>query len=262
MTRLLLLDQGNTNLKVGLADSRGIVASFSLPTALEETADSLGLKLLELCRTEGFEPGRITLAVASSVVPPLDPLLRAAVRRFLRAEVRFAPGELPLALENRYEKPQEVGADRLAVCFGARRLNPGPPLVVIDFGTATTFDCVSGNAYLGGLIGPGLFSSLAALAGRTAKLPRIALDEDDGELSIGKSTADCLRQGFLHGFAAMAEGLVRILAAQLGPDTRVVATGGFAEVLAKRCPAIHEVRPDLLLEGLRLAALEYLQSQP
>ncbi len=258
MRRFLLLDQGNTNLKVGLADLGGVRASFTLPTALDETSDSLGLKLLALCQTQGLNPGQAELAVASSVVPPLDPLLRQALARFLGVELKFVPTELPLDLENRYERPHEVGADRLAVCFAARRLHPGPPLVVIDFGTATTFDCVSGQAYLGGLICPGLFSSLGALASRTAKLPRIGLDSGPVDLSIGQSTAEGLRQGFLFGFAAMAEGLIKRLSDHLGPGTRTVATGGFAEAVARHCPAIGEVRPDLLLEGLRLAALDHL----
>ena len=152
---LLLFDIGNTCIKVGLADSRGVMTSYNLRTDPAQTSDSLGLTLLELLRHAGAET-RFTACVASSVVPGFDPLLREAVQRYLGCPLWMVPQDMPIPLQNHYERPQEVGADRLVGAYEARRLHPGPEsLIVVDFGTAVTFDCISGNAYLGGLIFPG-----------------------------------------------------------------------------------------------------------
>ncbi|MDQ7836771.1 MAG: type III pantothenate kinase [Humidesulfovibrio sp.] len=267
MDTVLLLDVGNTNVKIGLAQpGQGLVSTYALPTAPSGnvgTADSWGLKLLDICRVEGVDPGEIMGIVASSVVPPMNPVLTRAAARFFGQpgqNIRFVPDDIPLALENRYARPQEVGADRLVTAFSARASCQAHTLIVVDFGTATTFDCVQGNAYLGGLICPGVLSSARALATGTAKLPHITLemdaDEAAGCLHIGRSTSESLNQGLLFGFAAMVEGLVCRLAATLGVgpgDVHVIATGGFAKTIAGLCPAIDEVREDLLLDGLFLA---------
>ena len=199
--------------------------------------------------------------VVSSVVPPVDSCLRAAARKYFHLEAAFVPTDLPPAIENRYARPQEVGADRLVTAFAARRLFPhAERIIVIDFGTATTFDCVAGDAYLGGLICPGVHSSARALATGTAKLPRITPEVMDetahSQLAIGRSTAQSLNHGFVFGFAAMAEGLCERLRERLGGEALVVGTGGFAQGLAAVCPCLTEIRPDLLLEGLRLTWLE------
>ena len=171
---LLLFDIGNTCIKVGLADSRGVTTSYNLRTDPAQTSDSLGLTLLELLRHAGAEP-RFTACVASSVVPGFDPLLREAVQRYLGCPLWMVPQDMPIPLQNHYERPQEVGADRLVGAYEARRLHPGPEsLIVVDFGTAVTFDCISGNAYLGGLIFPGPRTAISALASLSAaaKPPR------------------------------------------------------------------------------------------
>ena len=122
---------------------------------------------------------------------------------------------------------------------------------MVDFGTATNFDCVQDDAFLGGLICPGMMTSLSGLVSKTAKLPHVALDPGDGALSIGRSTTDCINQGFVFGFADMVAGVTARLKAHLGGEVHVLATGGFAEKLAPICPVIRDVRPELLLEGLR-----------
>ena len=256
---LLLLDVGNTSTKVGLAGPDGLEASFVLPTEQPGTADSWGLRLAAAVAHSRLD-GVAAMAV-SSVVPPVDSCLRAAADKYFGIRAAFVPKDLPLAVENRYARPQEVGADRLVTAFAARRLFPdAETVIVIDFGTATTFDCVQGDAYLGGLICPGVHSSARALASGTAKLPQITpevLDETaHGRLTIGRSTSQSLNHGFVYGFAAMAEGLCLRLKERLGGQALVVATGGFAQGLAAVCPCLEEIRPDLLLEGLRLAWLE------
>ncbi|MBU1229417.1 MAG: type III pantothenate kinase [Proteobacteria bacterium] len=267
MDTVLLLDVGNTNVKIGLAQpGQGIKRSYALPTApagVVGTADAWGLALLDICRVEGLDPGEVTDIVVSSVVPPMNPLLRRAARRFFGQpgqSIRFVPEDIPLGIENRYARPQEVGADRLVTAFAARAATHAHSIVVVDFGTATTFDCVQGNVYLGGLICPGVLSSARALATGTAKLPHITLelapDCLGGSLHIGRSTAESLNQGLIFGFAALVEGLGQRLAASLGVapgDLHLIATGGFAPLMAQVCPAIDEVREDLLMEGLFLA---------
>lgn len=252
----LLLDVGNTTIKIGVASESGPTAAYSLPTQHFATSDALGLQVAEICRREGLDPEAVEAWAVSSVVPQLEPVLAAAAERYCRCPLLLAPGDLPLDLENRYERPQEVGADRLVTAHAATRLFDAPGFIVIDFGTATTFDCVAGKAYLGGLICPGILSSASALSSRTAKLPQATLSVDPAGLHIGRSTAQSLNQGLVFGFAAMAEGLVERLRPLLPAGSLVVATGGFAPKLAPVCRAFDHVRPDLLLEGLRLAFLD------
>jgi len=249
---LLLVDAGNTTIKIGLADDGGLFASYVLPTDKTATPDSLGLSLSSLAAHAEIAPTAISSAIISSVVPPMDPILTQACQRYFNVTPRFVPRDVPVPLENRYARPHEVGADRLVTAFAGRRMADAPVVIVVDFGTATTFDCVKGNAFLGGLICPGLFSSLRALSMDTAKLPHIALDVGHGGLSIGTSTTECISQGFLHGFAAMVEGVGALLVRHLGDPAAILATGGFAARLAPLCPSFTQVRPDLLLEGLFL----------
>jgi type III pantothenate kinase len=256
-TYTLLFDVGNTNIKFCPATSEALGASFALPSAESECGDLIGLHLDVLLRRQQITPDRIEACIASSVVPALTLPLRHACRRFLDRDLLLAPEDLPIPLENRYASPSEVGADRLVGAFAARRLLPSAPSIIsVDYGTATTFDCVSGNAYLGGLICPGVLSSATALASRTAKLPHIGLDVDDIRPEVGRSTVMSINHGFVFGFAAMTEGLCRRLAEPLAGPVSVIATGGFAGSLAKVVRCFDALRPDLLLEGLRLLYYE------
>ncbi len=251
---LLLADIGNTCVKIGLASHAGLDAAYALPTRVQYTADSLGLSLLELLRHAERTPDDLAACIVCSVVPDFDVLFRQACVRFLKRAPLAFPADFSLDMENHYERPEEVGADRLLAAYAARRLYPGPvSLISVDFGTATTFDCVSGNAYLGGLICPGVLSSHTALAEGTAKLPRISLEVRADIPLVGRSTATSMRHGFVFGFAAMTEGLCRRLKEQLPGPVEVVGTGGFAADVARVCDAVDHLRPDLILEGLRLA---------
>ena len=255
---LLLVDIGNTSIKIGLAEEDGILTAYTLPTDFtSQSADSLGLRLRGLL--DHACPGEpVSSCLVSSVVPAMDPLLRGACERFLKVRPVFAHHEIPVPLENHYERPLEVGTDRLVAAYGARRLYPDAAAIICaDYGTATTFDCVREQAYLGGLICPGIMSSLHALSTRTALLPRIALEAIIDRPIVGRDTTTSLNHGFLFGFAAMTEGLCARLALDLPAPLTVVATGGFAQAVADVTGCIHAVHPDLILEGLRLLHEEF-----
>lgn len=255
--RIIVFDIGNTNIKIGLADHKSVLTSYALCTDTNESADSLGLKVLQVLDHAGFLPCACSLAVASSVVPDMNPVLRHACERYLKLDLKLAPVDLPIPLDNNYARPEEVGADRLLGAYAARRLFPDPQNIIsVDFGTATTFDCIEGNAYMGGLICPGVFSAAGALASKTAKLPRISLVVDDNAPIVGRSTSTSLNHGFIFGFASMTEGLCQKLSATMSAKPLIIGTGGFAPTVAKATSCFDHVCPDLLLEGLRLLCLE------
>jgi len=248
--RALLIDVGNSNIKLALADSSGLRATYVLPTSHQETADTLGLKVEDICRHMGIDAEEALAWVVSSVVPEYDALFRIAGEKYSRAPVYFVPGDIDLPLNNQYANPREVGADRLVTAYAARSLFSEPGLIVVDFGTATTVECVQNSAYWGGLICPGVHSSLRSLGGGTAKLPRIGLELDSPDLAMGDSTVTSLNHGFLFGFASMVDGLCNRVRPYLQGPVRVVATGGIAATIAPICPSLETVRPDLLHRGL------------
>ncbi len=248
---LLLVDIGNTSIKIGMAREGVILAAYTLPTDASQSADGFGLQLRALFEHAGLAD-KVGACMASSVVPGIEPLFRHACERFLHVRARFAHQEVAVPLINHYEVPQEVGADRLVAAYGARRLYSEPAsLICVDYGTATTFDCISGQSYLGGLICPGVMSALGALATRTARLPRIALESYDNTPIVGKNTITSLNHGFLFGFSSMTEGLCSRLAKTMNGPVKVVATVGFAQDVSRVTPCISEVRPDLILDGLK-----------
>jgi len=250
--RILLFDIGNTNIKIGFAGPGIVYAAFAIPADRRATGDAVGLALENLLRHMGISRSDVEACVGSSVAPAMTALIRHACARFLDLPLQLAPEDIPIPLENRYAMPAEVGADRLVGAFAARRLFPDAAAIIsVDYGTATTFDCVNGNAYLGGLICPGVFSSMDALASRTAKLPHIALSVDENAPVFGRSTTMSINHGFVFGFGAMTEGICRRLAANLPQPLKIVATGGFAQSLSLVVSCFDAVRPDLLLEGLR-----------
>ncbi len=244
-------------MKIGLVHD-GTRDVYSLQTSSGQTSDSLGFSLLALLHHAGCDTTDFAACVICSVVPGMDPLFTQAITRYVGCPVLFTPGDLPVPLENHYYRADQVGADRLVAAWAARVLHPDTPaLVVVDFGTAVTFDCVQGASYLGGLIFPGPLTALNSLAGATAKLPGVNLDCEDLEPTPGRDTSTSIRHGILFGFASMVEGLVARLSAQLQGPVRVVGTGGFAARIARLTPALEEVTPDLLLQGLRLLYEEH-----
>ncbi|WP_319541296.1 type III pantothenate kinase [uncultured Pseudodesulfovibrio sp.] len=252
MGKILLFDAGNTNTKLCLADDHGLGESYTLPTRPANTDDDWGLKIESILLREDVDPTDIEACVISSVVPPLDPLISRMARRFLNCEAIFAARDLPIDLENEYARPEQVGADILVGCYSARMTYDNKNLIVIDFGTATTLACLQNTAFKGGLICPGVLSSAAALAGGTAKLPKVDLTVSSEVLMWGQSTEECLNQGLVFGFASMIDGLVDKLSIQL-KDPFVVATGGLSRTIAQVSDTIDELRPDLVMEGLWMA---------
>lgn len=254
---LLLCDIGNTSIKIGLADSRQAMVSYTLPTNSQDTPDSLGLKLLSLLQHSKADLEAFKACLVCSVVPPLDLVIRKAVEKYVGCPVFLVPSDLPVPLENRYENPGEVGADRLVCAFAARRLFPASPsLIIVDFGTAATFDCVQADAYLGGLIFPGPATSAAALASHAAKLPNVGLDIQATEAAPCSNTSTSISHGLVFGFVAVAEGLCARLKRRLKAPVTILATGGFANVVARLSSIFDSVQPSLLLDGLRGLYLE------
>ncbi|MFN2343432.1 MAG: type III pantothenate kinase [Desulfonatronovibrio sp.] len=256
MSWILLLDAGNTNIKLCLANDREMRPVLKLPTDIKETSDSLGLKIYDYFRLENIRPEDVKAWVVSSVVPLLDGILGEAAGRFCGCPCYLVPKDIDIPVNNQYRSPAEVGSDRLVTAFAARRLYKSRGIIVIDFGTATTFDCIVDNNYLGGLICPGLNSSIRALSTQTAKLPQFSLEYAGDDLEIGTSTIQSLSQGTLFGFADMVEGLVKRLKEKLDCPTLVTATGGIAQKLSPLCPSMDEIEPNLLLTGLEILSRE------
>jgi type III pantothenate kinase len=249
---LLLFDIGNTSLKLSLADRDKVLTSYSLPTDAAQTADSFGLVLLALLRHAGVDAQNLTACAASSVVPAFNPLLREALARYVGKPLYFAPGDLRIPLRNLYSRPEEVGADRLVGAHAARCLRPdAPALIVVDFGTAVTFDCLRDDKYLGGLIFPGPLTAMNALSRETARLPRVDLDIKAAKAAPGRDTYTSIRHGLVFGFVGMVEGLCARLAGDLPKPCPVLGTGGFAPAIARLSDVFDEVLPELVPEGLR-----------
>ncbi len=250
---VFFVDIGNTCIKLMFSRPGVSDVTCTLPTKAEHTVDSLGLSLMQVLAVHRIDVSELTACIICSVVPNVSTLFRLACERYLRIAPLSFPEDFSIDMVNGYENPQEVGADRILAAFAARRLFPEPrSIITVDFGTATTFDCVTGNTYLGGLICPGIFSSRNALATATAKLPRISLEMAGRELSIGKNTATSMTHGFVFGFAAMAEGLCERLRRRLPAPVHVIGTGGMVQEISEICHAFDAIRPDLVLEGLKI----------
>ena len=246
---LLALDAGNTQTVIGLYDGATLLHHWRIATDVERTADEHALVVAQLLSLQGYGLGSVTGVAVSSGVPRVTAALREVAVRWLEVDpVVVEPGTrtgVPIL----YDNPKEVGADRIANAVGAYDLYGGPTIVV-DFGTATTFDAISAKGeYLGGAIVPGVEISLDALFARAALLRRVELVEP--RHVIGKSTVESVQSGALYGFAAQVDGLCRRFEAELGPST-VVATGGLSDLITPYSETIGHHEPWLTLHGLRL----------
>ncbi len=246
---LLALDVGNTNTVVGLFDGDRLRTHWRLTTHAERTADEVGMWLHQLLQLEGVAPTDLLDVAVSSVVPPMDPRLREGVARYLDKSAFFVePGirtDMPLVVD----APQELGADRLCDAVAAFAEHGGPCLV-LDFGTAITWEVVSVDGkYLGGVIAPGPGVTANALSSKTAKLPDVAMAPPPRV--IGKGTVDSIQSGLFYGYLGLIEGVTRRILDELG-DAKVIATGGLAGAFASHTELIQYVEPDLTLHGLRI----------
>lgn len=250
---LMVVDAGNTNIVFAVHDGEGWVGTWRIATSDQRTSDEYAVWLLTLFSIAGLKPSQIERAVIGTVVPAALYHLRRLCRDYFQVEPLVARAALDWGFDIRIDNPDEVGADRLLNSLAAHQAYGGP-LVVIDFGTATTFDVVDADgAYLGGIIAPGINLSIEALHKAAARLPRIGIGRP--QAVIGRSTVPAMQSGVYWGYVGLIEGLVARIQAEYGAGLKVIATGGLAPLLAEGTVVIERVDPDLTLDGLRLLAL-------
>src|SRR5580704_3673233 len=263
---LLVIDVGNTNTVLGVfarvakvqaggeADDppryEKLVANWRVATSRRSTVDEYGVLFRNLFSMAGLESKGIHGIVVSSVVPPLDPILRQVCERYFNLRPLLIEPGVKTGMPVHYDNPAEVGADRIVNAVAAYD-KYGGPCVIVDFGTATTFDCVSAKGeYLGGVICPGIGISADALFERTARLPRVEIRKP--ARIIGSNTVGSLQSGLYYGYLGLVDGILELLLAELGQETRVIATGGLGPMIGTGSKYIKNVDDFLTLEGLRI----------
>ncbi|MBD8936461.1 MAG: type III pantothenate kinase [Megasphaera micronuciformis] len=247
---LLVIDVGNTNIVLGVYKDTELLDHWRISTDRQRTTDEYGVLIRELFYLNDLRADDINAIIISSVVPPVVPTLeRMCQRYFGLSPLLIGPG-VKTGMDIRYDNPREVGADRIVNAVAAYEKYSGP-VIIVDFGTATTFCAVDAKGvYLGGSICPGIGISTEALVQRTAKLPRIELKRTDSV--ICRNTIESMQAGVFYGFVGQVEGIVSRMRRELDMSARVVATGGLAVVIAPATKAIDVVEPMLTLEGLRI----------
>jgi len=249
---LLVVDAGNTNTVMAVHDGRSWVGRWRISTDAQRTSDEYAVWLLTLLSHAGIRRDLINAAVIGTVVPAALYDLRRLCRDWLEVEPLIVNATLDWGFDIKVNNPAEVGADRLLNTLAGHQ-RYGGPAVVIDFGTATTFDVMDADgAYLGGVIAPGINLSIEALHRAAARLPRIAIGRP--QAVIGRSTVPAMQSGIYWGYVGMIEGLVARIQAEYGGGLKVIATGGLAALLAEGTTVIQTIDADLTLDGLRLLA--------
>ncbi len=247
---LFCVDIGNTNVLMGLYEGERLATHWRIATVHDRMADEYAMLILDLFQRSGQDPAAVGGVVVASVVPPLTGTFEKLSWRYFDQAPLVIDADVRTGVRIRYDNPAEVGADRVVNAVAAYHRYGGPACVV-DFGTATTFDALSAEGdYLGGAIAPGIGIAAEALFQRTAKLPRIDLVRPPAV--IGKNTVQSMQSGMLFGYVGLVEGLVARFRAELGPEMKVIATGGLASLVAAETDVIDAVDPWLTLEGLRL----------
>ncbi len=252
---LLAVDVGNTNVVFAMFDGEHMRTRWRIATDPRRTGDEYAVWLVQLMQIEGIAREEVTGMIISSVVPRTRHNLDVLARKYFDVEPLFAgEGRAAWEFSIDVDEPRSLGADRAVNALAAHAKYPGD-LIVIDFGTATTFDVVDFNgAYKGGIIAPGINLSLDALVSNTAKLPRIAIEQPRGTGVIGRNTEDQMLIGVFWGYVAMIEGLVARLKAEIGRPARVIATGGLAVLFDEHSDIFDDVDGDLTLQGLAMIA--------
>jgi type III pantothenate kinase len=247
---LLAIDIGNTNIKLGIFDGDRLKATWNLATGIHRTPDEYGGAVLNLMERKKVLPSKVTGVVLCGVVPPLLYTFEELCRKYLNTKPLVVEAGVRTGMRIRLDNPREVGPDRVVNAMAAQNLY-GKPLIIIDLGTATTFDVVSKEGdYLGGAIAPGINIASEALFARTAMLPRIELIHP--KQVIGRNTISAMQSGIIFGYIELIEGMIRRIEKELGGKAKVVATGGQAYPFAEEIAAIDVINPDLTLIGLRL----------
>ncbi|SPF36348.1 Type III pantothenate kinase [Candidatus Desulfosporosinus infrequens] len=247
---ILLFDVGNTNIVLGVYDQRNLTHHWRVSTDKSRTLDEYAVVIKNLFDFSGLTFQEISAVVISSVVPPVMPTLEALVQKYFGVEPLVVGPGIKTGMPIIYDNPKEVGADRIVNAVAAYA-KYGGPLVIVDFGTATTFCVVSKRGeYLGGAIAPGIGISTEALFLRASKLPRIEVVKPTAV--IAKNTVAGMQSGIYYGFTGQVDGIVKRMKAELGQETKVIATGGLAKLISQESEMIETVDPFLTLEGLLL----------
>ncbi len=248
---LLAIDVGNTHFTVGLFNNKLLKHTWRLNTNRHYTSDELGVHFLSLLGTKNLDASSLTGVCIASVVPSLDEPLRLMSRTYLRQTPLMVSPKTDLGIKNLYKNPDEVGADRLVNAVAVRSLYK-EAVIVIDFGTATTLDCVTSKGeYLGGAICPGMELAGEWLATHTAKLPRVTFQSAPVQ-AIGRTTKESLQSGLFWGYIGLVGGLLQRLTTEMRERPALVATGGLSTVIGPYLRPVPKILPDLTLEGLRL----------
>jgi type III pantothenate kinase len=247
---LLVIDAGNSNLKLGVFRGTELLAQWHLLTERARSAEQYGSEIKELFARAGVDVGEVEGIAIASVVPQLDQALSEIAAQDFGVTPLFVDHTTDTGLKLRYDTPSELGADRI-VDGAAALAKYGAPCIVVDFGTATTFNAVNAaHEYLGGVIAPGVMISAEALFSRAAKLPRVEIERP--EKVIGTSTRGAMQSGLYHGYAGLVDGVLEKMIAEMGSRPRVVATGGLAPRIAAASKYIEKIDETLTLDGLRL----------
>ncbi len=247
---LLTIDIGNTNLTIGLYEGDDLRHHWRLATDHARMPDEYGLQLLGLLAHAGLPASGLTGISLASVVPPLTGRVTQACREYLKQEPLVVDTGVKTGIRIRYEDPKAVGADRVCDAVAVMKMYGGPACI-IDFGTATTFNALTIDGdYLGGAITAGINLAAEALFTRAAKLPGIDLQRPPSV--IGRNTVHAMQSGLLFGYVSMVEGMVERFRKELGPQMKVIATGGLAEIVSKETDMIDVLAPWLTLDGLRI----------
>ena len=247
---LLVFDVGNTNIVLGTYNQDVLVKHWRLSTNRAQTADEYGTMILNLFEHSGLDYREVEAIVISSVVPPLMPTLEEMSLMYFKVKPIIVGPGVKTGMPILYDNPREIGADRVVNAIAGYE-QYGGPLIIVDFGTATTFCVISDKGeYLGGAITAGIGIATEALFQRAAKLPRIELVKP--KRVIGRNTVTSMQSGLIYGYIGQVDGIVRRIKEELNSDAFVVATGGIAELIAKDADTINKVDPNLTLEGLRI----------
>jgi type III pantothenate kinase len=247
---LLAVDIGNSETTLGVFEAEKLRATWHMATVIHRTADEYAVLLSNLLQSQGFKAADIKWAALCSVVPSLITIYEVLFQRYFGILPLVVGSGIKTGVRIRMDNPREVGADRIVDAVAAHHLYGGP-VIIVDLGTATTFDTISEEGdYLGGAISPGIVTAAEAMFSRTAMLPRVELARPS--LAIGTNTISAMQSGIVFGYVGLVEGMVARIQKELGKKARVIATGGYAELITKETKIIDGARPDLTLIGLRL----------